>query len=252
MGRAGRLRSRLVKSIAAAIRARVTRRITRTMPKFLIVDDHPLFREALSRSIQPAFGDAILLEAGTMEQAVDMIRENSDIDLVLLDLNLPGTSGFAGLLTLRTQFPKLPVVVVSGSDDRRIVAEALSYGVVGFIPKSAPKAMLTEAIQETLDGGLFLPPDYRDIANQDSEAEAGKDDLAKQLASLTAQQFRVLQLLREGKLNKQIAYDLDVGETTVKAHVSAILHKLKVFSRTQAVIKARDIEFENIVKSADD
>lgn len=217
------------------------------MPKILVVDDHPLFREALSSSIEQAFDDAAILEAGTIQSTIDVISGNSDIDLVLLDLNLPGTSGFDGLLTLRTQFPKLPVVVVSGSDDRRIVAEALSYGVVGFIPKSAPKTMLKDAIVETLDGGVFLPPDYRKIEDLDDQGSANKKDMAKRLASLTPQQYRVLKMLSEGKLNKQIAYELEVGETTVKAHVSAILRKLKVYSRTQAVIKARQIEFENVL-----
>ena len=217
------------------------------MPKILVVDDHPLFREALSSSIEQAFDDAAILEAGTIQGTIDLISGNSDIDLVLLDLNLPGTSGFDGLLTLRTQFPKLPVVVVSGSDDRRIVAEALSYGVVGFIPKSAPKTMLKDAIVETLDGGVFLPPDYRKIEDLDDQGAANKNDMAKRLASLTPQQYRVLKMLSEGKLNKQIAYELEVGETTVKAHVSAILRKLKVYSRTQAVIKARQIEFENVL-----
>ncbi len=219
------------------------------MPKILIVDDHPLFREALGGSIQQVLEDASVVEADSIGASIEAISQNSDIDLVLLDLNLPGTTGFNGLLTLRTQYPKLPIAVVSGTDDGRIIAEALGYGVVGFIPKSAPTAMLREAIQETLEGGVFLPPDYQ---NEDGTGEPGGSndgDLAKRMASLTPQQFRVLQLLSEGKLNKQIAYELDVGETTVKAHVSAILRKLKVFSRTQAVIEARKTEFQSILSN---
>lgn len=222
------------------------------MPKFLVVDDHPLFREALSNSIRQAFEDALVLESETMEQTVDVIGEHHDIDMVLLDLNLPGISGFGGLLMLRTRFPKLPIVVVSGHDDRRIVAEALSYGVVGFIPKSAPTATLKTAILEVIAGGVFLPPDYQEIGDDGREAESGDGDVAKQLTSLSPQQFRVLRMLGEGKLNKQIAYELDVGETTIKAHVSAILRKLKVHSRTQAVIKARNVEFESILRHGDD
>lgn len=218
------------------------------MQKFLIVDDHPLFREALSSSIRQAFEDALVLESGTMEQTVDLIGEHNNIDLVLLDLNLPGTSGFDGLLTLRTRFPKLPIVVVSGIDDRRIVSEALGYGVVGFIPKSAPRSTLKNAILEVIAGGVFLPPDYQEIGNDGREADGGESDVAKQFKSLSPQQFRVLKMLGEGKLNKQIAYELDVGETTIKAHVSAILRKLKVYSRTQAVIKSRSMEFENILR----
>ncbi|MGH6792448.1 MAG: response regulator transcription factor [Kiloniellales bacterium] len=216
--------------------------------KILIVDDHPLFREALSNAVRQAFDTATVLEASDIEETVDAISANSSIDLVLLDLNLPGTSGFSGLLTLRTQFPKLPIVIISGSYDRRVVSEALGYGVVGFIPKSAPKSMLREAVDETLAGGVFLPESYRKLEDELPEGEGRDSDLAQRLASLTPQQFRVLQMLGEGKLNKQIAYDLNVGETTVKAHVSAILRKLKVYSRTQAVIKSRRmLEFENIL-----
>ncbi len=217
------------------------------MQKILIVDDHPLFREAVCSSIRQAFDDAEVLEARNLQETVEAISDNSDIDLVLLDLNIPDTTGFNGLLTIRTQHPKLPVVVVSGNDDRRIVAEALSYGVVGFIPKSSPKSMLKEAILETLAGGVFLPPSYQRDADDEESAAGNNGDLAKQLSTLTPQQFRVLRMLSEGKLNKQIAYELSVGETTVKAHVSAILRKLKVYSRTQAVIKAQNIEFENIL-----
>lgn len=216
--------------------------------KILIVDDHPLFREALSNAVRQAFDSATIVEASDIGETVDAISANSGIDLVLLDLNLPGTSGFSGLLTLRTQFPKLPIVIISGSYDRRIVSEALGYGVVGFIPKSAPKSMLREAVEETLAGGVFLPESYRKLEDELPEGEARDSDLAQRLASLTPQQFRVLQMLGEGKLNKQIAYELNVGETTVKAHVSAILRKLKVYSRTQAVIRSRRmLEFENIV-----
>jgi DNA-binding NarL/FixJ family response regulator len=218
------------------------------MTKILIVDDHPLFREALRGAVEQGLEVASVLEASTIDETVTLIDQNDDIDLVLLDLDLPGTSGFAGLLTLRTRFPKQPIVIISGSHDRRIIDEALSYGVAGFIPKSVGKSTLHSAIQETLAGGLYLPPNYQRIAGEDG---SGDSDLAKRLASLTPQQFRVLKMLSEGKLNKQIAYELNVGETTVKAHVSAILRKLNVYSRTQAVIKARMMEFDNIL-SADE
>jgi DNA-binding NarL/FixJ family response regulator len=221
------------------------------MPKFLVVDDHPLFREALSSSIRQAFNEATVLEAGSLQRTLEAITENADIDLVLLDLNLPGTSGVHGLLTLRTKFPKLPVLIVSANDDRRVVAEALRYGAVGYLPKSVPKTMLERAITETLKGGVFLPPDHQGIANEAFATGAGENDLAKQLANLTPQQVRVLRMLSEGKLNKQIAFELNIGETTVKAHVSAILRKLKVFSRTQAVIKMRNIQLENLVSSGE-
>lgn len=214
------------------------------MPNILVVDDHPLFREALGDSLRQAIPDTTVIEAHSIEGAIEAIQANADIDLVLLDLNLPDASGFGGLLTVRTRFPKLPVVVVSGTDDRRIVSEALSYGVVGFVPKSAPKSMLKDAIVETLEGGVFLPPGFRKIDAEENEATASRGDVVKSISSLTPQQFRVLQMLNEGKLNKQIAYELNVGETTVKAHVSAILRKLQVYSRTQAVLKVRELEFD--------
>lgn len=219
------------------------------MTKILIVDDHPLFREALRGAVEQALEVSSVLEASTIDETVALIDQHDDIDLVLLDLDLPGTSGFGGLLTLRTQFPKQPIVIISGSHDRRIVDEALSYGVAGFIPKSVAKATLHSAIQETLAGGLFLPPNYQRMAGEDG---GGDSDLAKRLASLTPQQFRVLKMLSEGKLNKQIAFELNVGETTVKAHVSAILRKLNVYSRTQAVIKARMMEFDTILGGDED
>ena len=214
------------------------------MPNILVVDDHPLFREALGDSLRQALSETTVIEAFSIAGAIEAIQANTDIDLILLDLNLPDTSGFGGLLTIRTRFPKLPVVVVSATDDRRIVSEALSYGVVGFVPKSAPRSMLKDAIVETLEGGVFLPPGYRKGDGEDGETTASKGDVAKRISSLTPQQFRVLQMLNEGKLNKQIAFELNVGETTVKAHVSAILRKLQVYSRTQAVLKVREIEID--------
>lgn len=216
------------------------------MPKLLIVDDHPLFREALCQTVQQAFDGSTVLEAGSIDETITTIHANGDIDLVLLDLNIPGAGGFAGLLSLRTSFPKLPVVVVSGVDDNRVVAEALSYGAIGFIPKTTARPLLKEAIDEVLAGGVFLPPGYRDAEN--SPEPTGLDgDLAARLASLTPQQFRVLKMLSDGKLNKQIAYELNVGETTVKAHVSAILRKLRVHSRTQAVIQVRNLDFDTLL-----
>lgn len=202
--------------------------------------------------MRQAIADTTVIEAHSIEGAIEAILANTDIDLVLLDLNLPDTSGFGGLLTIRTRFPKLPVAVVSGTDDRHVVSEALSYGVVGFVPKSAPRSMLKDAIVETLEGGVFLPPGYRKIDGEENEAAASRGDLAKCISSLTPQQFRVLQMLNEGKLNKQIAYELNVGETTVKAHVSAILRKLQVYSRTQAVLKVRELELEFDNRTAKD
>jgi DNA-binding NarL/FixJ family response regulator len=217
------------------------------MANVLVADDHPLVREALRSAISQVFPDSVTLEASSLDEAVAIIAGHPDLDLVLLDLNMPGTAGFAGLLVLRRTFPKLPVVVVSGLDDRRIIAEALGYGAAGFIPKSSPKTLLAEGIREAMEGNVFVPPAYREpLADQPGRATPDAD-LARRIATLTPQQLRVLKLVSEGKLNKQIAFELGIGETTVKAHVSAILHKLGVYSRTQAAIEARKLAFDQIL-----
>jgi DNA-binding NarL/FixJ family response regulator len=214
--------------------------------RFLVVDDHPLFRDALQSAIALAYADAEVFEATHIDAAADMISgEKSGFDLVLLDLSMPGTTGFDGLLSIRTQFPKQPVVIVSGMDDPRMVREALGYGVAGFIPKSTRKQELARAITEVINGSIYVPPAYA-AASVPTERRTAASDIGQRLATLTPQQLRVLQMLRQGLLNKQIAYELDVGETTVKAHVSEILRKLNVCSRTQAVIEASKIDFEQI------
>ena len=163
---------------------------------------------------------------------------------------MPGTRGFEGLLELRTLFPKLPIVVVSGHEDARIIHEVMTYGAAGFISKSVKKSELADAIRDVMAGSVTLPKHYS--PPQTGTAARGGPDLAQRLASLTPQQFRVLQMLRQGKPNKQIAYELDVGETTVKAHVSEILRKLKVASRTKAVIEAGNIDFDELIKNEGD
>ena len=221
------------------------------MLKFLIVDDHPLFRDALRGTIGQTFSDATILEASSVDEGIAAAEANDDIDLVLFDLSMPGMQGFSGLLTIRTRFPKLPVVVISALDDERIVNEALSHGAIGFIPKSSPKPELTSALKETIAGNVYVPPEMRAGSPEAKAKSTDKDDLSEKLGSLTPQQLRVLQLLGTGKLNKEIAYELDIAETTVKAHVSAILRKLNVYSRTQAVIVARKLQFEEILGGPD-
>jgi DNA-binding NarL/FixJ family response regulator len=214
---------------------------------FLVVDDHPLFLEALRLSLSSAFPNSNVTEASSITEARKAIDEFGSFDLVLLDLSMPGTSGFDGLLEMRTIYPKLPVVICSALEDPRIIHEALSYGASGFISKSVRRAELAAAIEEVMSGNVYLPAGYTPPA-----ASAGTpSELAHRLASLTPQQLRVLMMLRQGMLNKQIAYELNVGETTVKAHVSEILRKLNVASRTQAVIEVSKIDFDTIVSDAD-
>ncbi|MCO5066022.1 MAG: response regulator transcription factor [Rhizobiaceae bacterium] len=207
--------------------------------RFLIIDDHPLFRDALHGAVRVAYPDVETVEAKSISEALDVLAAGS-FDLCLLDLNMPDVQGFEGLLQLRTRHPSLPVVVVSGHEEPRIISEALSYGAAGFIPKSVRKTDLADAIRSVMEGEVHVPENYRP-----QPADAGREDRAKmvqRLATLTPQQLRVLQMLRQGLLNKQIAYELQVGETTVKAHVSEILRKLNVYSRTQAVIEVSKLD----------
>lgn len=215
------------------------------MARFLIIDDHPLFREALLSAISLAFADATAVEARSINEALAALSENPAFDLALLDLNMPGTKGFEGLLELRTQHPRLPVVVVSGHEEARIITEALSYGVAGFIPKSAKKAELAAAISEVMNGSVHVPHGYDTPQNGNHDT---KSELIAKIASLTPQQVRVLQMIKQGLLNKQIAYELKVGETTIKAHVSEILRKLNVFSRTQAVIEVSKLDGKDLFR----
>lgn len=215
------------------------------MARFLIIDDHPLFREALLSAISLAFADATAVEARSINEALAALAENPAFDLALLDLNMPGTRGFEGLLELRTQHPRLPVVVVSGHEEARIITEALSYGVAGFIPKSAKKAELAAAITDVMNGSVHVPHGYDTPQNGNHDT---KSELIAKIASLTPQQVRVLQMIKQGLLNKQIAYELKVGETTIKAHVSEILRKLNVFSRTQAVIEVSKLDGKDLFR----
>lgn len=163
---------------------------------------------------------------------------------MLLDLSMPGTRGFDGLLEIRTLYPKLPIVVVSGLEDPRIIHEVMTYGAAGFVPKSVRMNELAEAIQTVMSGSVSLPKSYQPPQAVSSPQST---NLVQRLSSLTPQQLRVLLMIRQGMLNKQIAFELEVGETTVKAHVSEILRKLGVASRTQAVIEATKIDFDAVL-----
>jgi DNA-binding NarL/FixJ family response regulator len=206
---------------------------------FLIADDHPLFRGALREAVLGLFGSAAVAEAGSFEEVSDFLeRGGGDIDLVLLDLSMPGVRGFSGLMYLRAQYPSLPIVVVSANDDPAVIRRCMEFGASGFIPKRLGIEALRAAIARVLQGEVFTPPDVDLSRPADAETAA---TIAK-LSTLTPQQVRVLMMLSAGLLNKQIAYELGVSEATVKAHVSAILQKLGVESRTQAVIAAGKIE----------
>lgn len=216
--------------------------------RFLIVDDHPLFREALQLAIQSAYPDAEIVEASSIAAAREALASAQPFDLLLLDLSMPGTRGFDGLIELRAARPKQPILVVSAHEDPRIIHEAMTCGAAGYISKSVKKRDLAEAIQDVMAGLVVLPKGYEPPAANGMPAR--ESDLAQRVASLTRQQLRVLQMVRQGMLNKQIAHELGVGETTIKAHVSEIMRKLNVVSRTQAVIEVARLDFDAILAGA--
>jgi DNA-binding NarL/FixJ family response regulator len=208
-----------------------------TLYRLVIADDHPLFRGALREAVSGLFSRADISEAGSFEEVAKLLDRGGDIDLVLLDLTMPGVRGFSGLMYLRAQYPSVPIVVVSANDDAAVIRRCMDFGASGFIPKTLGVEAMRTAIARVLAGGVWTPPDVD--AEGKSDAETSK--LVQRLATLTPQQVRVLMMLSEGLLNKQIAFELKVSEATVKAHVSAILQKLGVESRTQAVIAAAKI-----------
>ena len=209
-----------------------------TAPCIVVADDHPLFRDALSGIISTGFSGASVVSAKDLTTTIKALEETADVDLVLLDLNMPGVQGFSGLIFLRGQYPTIPIIVVSGSEDLDTIRRSVSLGASGFIPKSSDTSTIKSAMNIVLDGGVWVP-DQAAIDNNTEDDELL--EIASRLSTLTPQQMRVLMMLKEGLLNKQIAFELNVSEATVKAHVSAILQKLDVNSRTQAVIVASKI-----------
>ncbi|CDZ93357.1 MULTISPECIES: response regulator transcription factor [Pseudomonadaceae] len=215
------------------------------MYKILIADDHPLFREAIHNVIRDGFPGSEILETADLDSALALTLEHDDLDLVLLDLNMPGMHGLNGLINLRNEAPTIPVVIVSAEQDKQIVLQAITYGACGFITKSSPRAQMTEAIEQILNGNVYLPSDI--IRSQKATSRHTNHNESsippELLQALTRKQLLVLERMTKGESNKQIAYNLDIAETTVKAHVSAILRKLNVHNRVQAILSAGDIDF---------
>ena len=203
-----------------------------TLGKIIVADDHPLFRDALRQAIENLDVQYEVQMAGEFEAVEALLENSSRIELILLDLNMPGNNGLTGLLRLRSAQPGIPVVIVSANEDPTTVSRSLDMGASGYIPKSSTAEQIRLAISTVLEGGVWVPSHLDLHGAEDSEVA----ELIQRLQSLTPQQNRVLSMLGEGLLNKQIAYELGVSEATVKAHVSAVLLKLGVDSRTQAVI----------------
>jgi DNA-binding NarL/FixJ family response regulator len=205
--------------------------------RLIIADDHPLFRDALRQAVATVVSSAIVDEAGSFDDLTALLEKDGEVDLILLDLTMPGISGFSGLIYLRAQYPAIPVVIVSATDDGATIRRSLDFGASGFIPKRFGVDTLRDAIPKVMEGEIWVPPD----TDLTSAVDPDMTRLRDRLVTLTPQQVRVLMMLSEGLLNKQIAYELGVSEATIKAHVSAILQKLGVESRTQAVIAAAKI-----------
>lgn len=207
--------------------------------EILIADDHPLFRSALLQALSQGLGsEANLVEAASIAELEARLVTKSDWDLVLLDLNMPGAYGFSGLVLLRGQYPQVPVVMVSAQEEAAVVSRSREFGASGFIPKSSSLETIQQAVRAVLDGDVWWP----EMGDSGPAVSAEEREASAGLASLTPQQFRVLTMVCEGLLNKQIAYELSVSEATVKAHVTAIFRKLGVRTRTQAALLLQQLE----------
>lgn len=213
------------------------------MISLLIADDHPLFRSALTGALRDQIGDVEIQESQDLESTLGALKANPDVDLLLLDLNMPGAGDLYGLIRIRADFPDVPIAVISGSEEITIVANVIEAGALGFIPKTSEPKTYAQAISSILDGELWLP---EGMSEQLESLPAPNLDMQRRVAELTPQQYKVLCYLHEGLLNKQIAYELNISEATVKAHITAIFRKLQINNRTQAVLVVSDLNLQLI------
>ena len=211
------------------------------MTTILIADDHPLFRAALKQAVMASFTDANIHEADSLSGLEELGHKSLPFDVILLDLHMPGTHGFSGLIYLREQYRKVPLVVISATEDVDVIQRAIHFGADGFIPKSASVETMTEAMEKIMAGERWLP-EYARRAMPPTLPDHSA--MSERITSLTPQQFRVMGMLMEGMQNKVIAYELDVSEATIKAHMTAIFRKLGVRNRTQAVLALKDLAIE--------
>jgi DNA-binding NarL/FixJ family response regulator len=213
--------------IAAAVSATAT---------IVIADDHPLFRSALRAAVNQLLPGSKTFEAESLAELIELVGAHPETDLVLLDLRMPGVQGFSSLIHMRGAYPAVPVALVSAEEEPALMRRALDFGATGFVPKSAGIDEIGTALRAMLAGSVWLPPGVTDAGPETDNEER---ELAQRITSLTPQQFRVLMMLADGRLNKQIADELNVTEATVKAHVTAILRKLRLYRRTQAAVLAQ-------------
>ncbi|AEF54105.1 response regulator transcription factor [Marinomonas posidonica] len=211
------------------------------MLSLVIADDHPLFRSALSSALRAEIKDIDIVESNDLDSTIRCLEQVKDLDLLLLDLNMPGSGELYGLIRIRRDYPDVPVAIISGSEDSALVAKVIEAGALGFIPKTSEPAVYVEAINEILRGDIWLP----ELLKKEVDNQPAADlTMQKRVAELTPQQFKVLCYLHEGLLNKQIAYELSISEATVKAHITAIFRKLDINNRTQAVLVASELKLQ--------
>ena len=202
------------------------------MYHFHVADDHPLFRDAILKVIKQHYPDAVVVESTDLDSTITGLKLNSETDLLLLDLHMPGSQDLFGLIMVREQFPSIPVAIISADDELDTINRAMGHGACGYIPKSCSPQVIFNAISTMLDGELWVPDTIRGNLTPVGNEEKS---LAAKIATLTPQQYRVIYYLREGWLNKQIGYELGITEATIKAHLTAIFRKLGISNRTQAV-----------------
>jgi DNA-binding NarL/FixJ family response regulator len=210
------------------------------MLTLLIADDHPLYRDALKGALSLALDELNWLEASDLPETVEMLGKH-DVDLLLFDLHMPGSSDLFGLIHIRKMFPDIPVAVVSGIEDANIVSKVINTGALGFVPKTTSAAKVAEAVNTMLEGDIWLPDT---LANQVNQVDDAFSQLAEKVSSLTPAQYKVLCYMRDGLLNKQIGFELEIAEATVKAHVTVLFRKLGINNRTQAVLIASQLQLE--------
>ncbi|MEO9273426.1 response regulator transcription factor [Marinomonas sp. 5E14-1] len=211
------------------------------MISLIIADDHPLFRSALSSALRAEIQGVEIAESQDLDSTLQCLEKTDDLDLLLLDLNMPGSGELYGLIRIRKDFPDVPVAIISGSEDSAMVAKVIDAGALGFIPKTSEPVTYAQAINAILAGDIWLPENLKQAVESQP-----KPDLSVQnkVAELTPQQYKVLCYLHEGLLNKQIAFELSISEATVKAHITAIFRKLEINNRTQAVLIASDLKLQ--------
>ncbi len=219
---------------------------SRPLHSALIIDDHPLFCDALSMTLKAVAGITYIETADRLETALARLDLQPAFDVLVLDLNLPDVNGLDGLIRLKASAGAVPVVVVSSLADNRVIGAAIKAGAAGFVPKHSRREVFRAAFEAVREGRGFTPEGF--IPQTDPAAPASqREEAIARLALLTRQQAKILQLICEGRLNKQIAYDLTIAETTVKAHVTAIMRKLGVQSRTQAVLMVQEASFASLM-----